>query len=155
MNRISRSATSALTSSAVFGWSDSPADPSRWLGPCTIDVWPNRHLARPRPTAASGRSVAGDGSDEVGDLFGFLAPVELRRHLAEAARAAFGDRVEHERLASRFGGDLAAHPDVEVRAGATDRLGARQCVAHPAGVREQVTTALLFGVQMNPTDADA
>ena len=33
------------------------------------------------------------------DLFGFLALVEQRRHLAEAARAAFGDRVQHERLA--------------------------------------------------------
>jgi hypothetical protein len=49
------------------------------------------------------RSVTGDGREEVGDGFGVVALIEQRRHLAEAARAAFGDRIEHERLTPRFG----------------------------------------------------
>jgi len=49
---------------------------------------------------ASGKaSVPGGGGQEVGYRFGVLALVEQRRHLAEPARAAFEDRVEHERLA--------------------------------------------------------
>ena len=63
-----------------------------------IDGWPRCGRGRRATPAAS---VAGHGRDEVGDLFGFLALVEQRGHLPEAAGAAFGDRVQHERLAPR------------------------------------------------------
>ena len=52
-----------------------------------------RRLAEDAAASVIGRSVAGDGGDEVGHVFGFLALVEQRRHLAEAAGAAFCDRV--------------------------------------------------------------
>ena len=54
--------------------------------------------AAPRRSRAS---VAGDGGYETSHLFRFLALVEQGGHLAEAARAAFGDRAQNERLAAR------------------------------------------------------
>src|SRR5439155_5406777 len=64
--------------------------------------------ALPRPLWTRGQratraccSVAGDLGDEVGHLFGFLALVEARGHLPEAARSPFLDRAQHQRLAPR------------------------------------------------------
>jgi hypothetical protein len=55
-----------------------------------------------------GCSVPGHGGDVVGDGFGISALVEQRRHLTQAACPPFGDGIQHQRLASRFRGDLAA-----------------------------------------------
>src|SRR5450755_3012260 len=101
MKRMLRSATSAFTSSAVWGASAIPADLRRWPALTAIDGWPNR-----RPSAAA--SVAGDGRDEISDLFCFLALEEQRRHLPETAGATFGDRAQHKRLPPGRGGDVIA-----------------------------------------------
>ncbi len=45
------------------------------------------------PRRSSTPSVAGYGGDEAGHVFGFLALIEQRRHLAEPARAPFRDRA--------------------------------------------------------------
>src|SRR5438270_10651128 len=107
-----------------------------------IDGWPKR-------------SVAGDGSDERRHLFGFLALVEQRGHLPEPAGAAFGDGTEHERLASRGGGDVDAHAYIEVRAHAPNRLGGCERVADGARLREQLASLLLFGGELDAADRDA
>ncbi len=39
------------------------------------------------------RAVPGYGRDEIGDVFGFLALVEQRGHLAQPTGPAFHDRV--------------------------------------------------------------
>ena len=46
-------------------------------------------------------SVACYGCDESGDIFRFLALVEVGRHVAEALRGTFEDRGQDERLARR------------------------------------------------------
>src|ERR1017187_10746428 len=121
MKRISRSATSALTSSAVRAVSAIPADLRRCPPPAAIDGWPNRRALRgsrrQRRAPPRRRSVARDSCDEARHLFGFLALVEQRRHLPQAPRATFGDRVQHERLAPGGGGDVVADAPVEVGAG--------------------------------------
>src|SRR5438270_732802 len=53
-------------------------------------------------------SVPGDCRYEIRHGPRFLALVQQRRHLPEAARAAFFDRVEHKRLAPRGRGDVVA-----------------------------------------------
>ena len=52
--------------------------------------------------------MSGDRRDEAGDGFGFLALVELGRHLAKTAGAAFGDGAKDEGLAPRGGRDVLA-----------------------------------------------
>src|ERR1019366_7034742 len=92
---MSRSCTRALTSSAVFGWSDIQADLNRWAARSGIDGWP-----KPRGL------VAGYGRDEAGHVLRFLALVEQGGHLSEATRPSFGDRAFHEGLASGWGRDV-------------------------------------------------
>src|ERR1700682_651525 len=115
----------------------------------------HRRMAKPLRRGPRGRSVAGDRRHEVGDLFGFLALIELRRHLSEAARAAFCDRVEHERPAPGGGGDVVSYPYVQIRAGAAARLGPDERMTHRAGAREEFAPTLLLGVQVDAADADA
>ncbi len=68
-------------------------EPDRHRGACLS--WRSSRAARSLPPhpAAARTSVPGDRRDERRDVFGFLALVEQRRHLAEAARAAFLDRA--------------------------------------------------------------
>src|SRR5580693_2001961 len=99
--------------------------------------------------------MTGDGGHEISDRFGFLATVEFRWHVAVATRAAFGDRVEHERAATGFGRDLRADPDVEVRAHAPDGVGAAERVTESARVGEQHPPVLLLRVQVHSADPDA
>src|SRR6185437_5229690 len=99
--------------------------------------------------------MAGYGRDKFRDVFGFLALVEQRRHLAEPAGAAFLDRVEDEFLATGGGRDLLAHADVEVRADAADRLRPRERVAVAARAGEEFAALLLVGGEVNTADADA
>src|SRR5271166_2815678 len=144
MKRMLRSSTSALTSSAVFGRS----------GPIAADHT-QALIAPPSTAGQTRRSVAGDGGDELRYVFGFLALVEHRGHLAQPARAAFLDRVQHERLAPGGRGDVVAHTHVEVGPGASDGLRRFERVTDRAGVREQVAAGLLFGVEVHAADPDA
>ncbi len=108
------------------------------------------------PRSAIGRlSRPGYRSHELRDVFRFLALVQQRGHLPEAARAAFHDRVLDQRLAPRRGRDVIAHADVQVGAGAPDRLDRRQRVADGARVREQFAALLLFAVQVHAADRHA
>ena len=96
--------------------------------------------------------MAGDGGHEVRDRFGVLALVEHRRHLPETACATFGDGVQHERLAARFGGDLCTDPHIEVGTDASYGIGAIERVTDGAGLREQHAAVLLLGVEVDPAD---
>src|ERR1700682_3188283 len=103
---------------------------------------------RYRRLAKARRSVASHGGDEFGDLLGFAALVELSGHLTESTGPAFGDRAQHERLAPRGGWDVVADPNVQVRPDAPDRLHRGERVADRARAGEEVSTALLGGVQV-------
>ena len=86
-----------------------------------------RRLAKPAQPAAQWPATA---ATKLGDVFGFLALVQQRRHLPEAARAAFGDRVFSTSALRPAGGrDVVADAHVEVRADAPDRLDRGQRVA--------------------------
>src|SRR5262249_44071635 len=99
-------------------------------------------------------SVSGHLRYEVGYLFGFLADVQQRRHLAEAAGAAFLDRAQHERLAAGRRRDVLADPHVEVRADPSDRLDRRERVTDGTGAREQSPPFFLVLVQVQPAHGD-
>ena len=127
MKRMLCSATNAFTSSGVLGCSSATgyrliAEPAG---------------ARYRRVAKRGSqlpaSVAGDGRYESGHVFGFLALVEQRRHLPVAAGPAFEDRVQHQRPATRVGGDVIADADVEVRT----RCGRRSAPLPASGSRRR------------------
>src|SRR2546427_6618058 len=114
-----------------------------------IDAWP-------KAADRTGRrgSVSCDGGHEARDLFGFLALVELRGHLPEPARAAFGYGAQDERLAPRRGRDVVADAHVEVRPDPADRLDGPERVTGCARAGEQFAASLLFGVQVQASDRD-
>src|ERR1700691_4069959 len=99
-----------------------------------------------------GLLMPGDGRDEVRYRFGFLALIQLCRHVAVAACATFGDRVQHQRPATGFGRDLRAKPDVEVGPGAAHGVGPRERMTESTGVGEEHATVLLLSVQLDPAD---
>src|SRR3981081_4168621 len=118
-----------------------------------IDGWPN--------------SMPGDGRDEFGDLFGFPARVQPRRHLSEAASAAFRDRAFHERLAPSRRGAVLAERKVAVRAHGHARLvlavegdhdrrhGEAEGHQHEDPERDRPLAGLRFGVKRAPGPAGA
>src|ERR1022692_3378603 len=99
--------------------------------------------------------MPGDGGHESGYRFGVTALVELRRHVPVAARAAFGDRTQHERPATGFGRNLRSEPHVEIGTDMTLGVCAREGMADRARIGEEHAAVLLLGVEVHSADTGA
>src|SRR3984957_12094585 len=120
---------------------------------CSAQRAERTRLISPKDLAYDPRaSVTGGCGQEVGDRFGVAPLVEAGRHLPEAASSTFGDRVQNQRLAPRFGGDLRAKPDIKIGAHVALRVGGGQGVADRAGLRKEHTAMLLLGIEVDTAD---